>query len=273
MQEVNMTIADGRTHFYQYDESCALLVSGCKEVHFCHGGDEKAIVRKVIYHDHHNDRYVPSQYAVSRGKCGARPPKPKHGHRTEAGFVYVPKRLLESAEPLLCFGYTDARTLCRFYFEVKARPMPDDYVDDEEHEKWSRKADITALAKVAFSGEYSDLLNPPAIPSLDGYATEEWVEDQGYVDEEALADKVDRSELSDVATSGDYDDLINTPTIPVVPTDVSAFNNDAGYLTAHQPVDDELSSTSENPVQNKVIYTVLGDISTALEAILSGGGS
>jgi len=224
MQEVNMTIADGRTHFYQYDESCALLVSGCKEVHFCHGGDEKAIVRKVIYHDHHNDRYVPSQYAVSRGKCGARPPKPKHGHRTEAGFVYVPKRLLESAEPLLCFGYTDARTLCRFYFEVKARPMPDDYVgDDEEHEKWSRKADITALAKVAFSGEYND--------------------------------------------------LSNTPTIPVVPTNVSAFNNDAGYLTEHQPVDDEFSSTSEHPVQNKVIYAVLGDISTALEAILSGGGS
>lgn len=219
-----MTIADGRTHFYQYDESCALLVSGCKEVHFCHGGDEKAIVRKVIYHDHHNDRYVPSQYAVSRGKCGARPPKPKHGHRTEAGFVYVPKRLLESAEPLLCFGYTDARTLCRFYFEVKARPMPDDYVgDDEEHEKWSRKADITALAKVAFSGEYND--------------------------------------------------LSNTPTIPVVPTNVSAFNNDAGYLTEHQPVDDEFSSTSEHPVQNKVIYAVLGDISTALEAILSGGGS
>jgi hypothetical protein len=35
-----------------------------------------------------------------------------------------------------------------------------------------------------------------------------------------------------VAISGDYDDLINKPTIPTVPTDVSAFNNDAGYLTA-----------------------------------------
>lgn len=34
-----------------------------------------------------------------------------------------------------------------------------------------------------------------------------------------------------VATSGDYDDLSNKPTIPVVPTDVSAFNNDAGYIT------------------------------------------
>lgn len=32
--------------------------------------------------------------------------------------------------------------------------------------------------------------------------------------------------------SGNYNDLSNTPTIPVVPTDVSEFNNDAGYLTA-----------------------------------------
>lgn len=32
--------------------------------------------------------------------------------------------------------------------------------------------------------------------------------------------------------SGDYNDLSNKPTIPVVPTNVSAFNNDAGYLTS-----------------------------------------
>ena len=40
--------------------------------------------------------------------------------------------------------------------------------------------------------------------------------------------------LANVATSGDYNDLQNKPTIPVVPTDVSSFNNDAGYLTQHQ---------------------------------------
>lgn len=40
--------------------------------------------------------------------------------------------------------------------------------------------------------------------------------------------------LSTVATSGSYSDLSNKPTIPVVPTKVSAFINDAGYLTQHQ---------------------------------------
>lgn len=90
--------------------------------------------------------------------------------------------------------------------------------------------------------------------------------------------------LSTVATSGSYADLSDKPIIPTVPTDVSAFVNDAGYLTQHQSlaayvksselnavaksgsyndltdtpviplVDDSLSSESTNAVQNKVVY-------------------
>lgn len=40
--------------------------------------------------------------------------------------------------------------------------------------------------------------------------------------------------LAAVATSGSYADLSDKPIIPTVPTDVSAFVNDAGYLTQHQ---------------------------------------
>lgn len=50
-----------------------------------------------------------------------------------------------------------------------------------------------------FSGDYNDLINAPV--------------------------------LSSVATSGDYNDLSNLPETPVVPTNVSAFSNDAGYVT------------------------------------------
>lgn len=46
-----------------------------------------------------------------------------------------------------------------------------------------------------------------------------------------LSNKVDAADLAAVATSGDYTDLSNKPTIPTVPTNVSAFTNDAGYLT------------------------------------------
>ena len=39
------------------------------------------------------------------------------------------------------------------------------------------------------------------------------------------------SGLATVATSGSYTDLSNQPTIPTVPTNISAFNNDSGYIT------------------------------------------
>lgn len=40
-----------------------------------------------------------------------------------------------------------------------------------------------------------------------------------------------KEELADVATSGNYDDLTNKPTIPTIPSNVSYFTNDVGYLT------------------------------------------
>lgn len=43
---------------------------------------------------------------------------------------------------------------------------------------------------------------------------------------------LNRPNLSTVATSGSYNDLSDKPTIPVVPTNVSAFNNDSGYVTS-----------------------------------------
>ena len=125
------------------------------------------------------------------------------------------------------------------------------------------------LADVAKSGSYNDLTDKPTIPSLDGYATEAWVEGKNYLVSSDIAGKADSStvytktqvdtklegkadvndiptktsdltndsgfvssnNLADVATSGSYNDLSNKPTIPEVPTNVSAFVNDASYLT------------------------------------------
>lgn len=47
--------------------------------------------------------------------------------------------------------------------------------------------------------------------------------------------------LATVATSGSYEDLANKPAIPTVPTDVSAFANDADYQNATQ-VDNRIKS-------------------------------
>lgn len=40
---------------------------------------------------------------------------------------------------------------------------------------------VSGLATVATSGSYDDLTNKPAIPSLSGYATQSWVQSQGYL--------------------------------------------------------------------------------------------
>lgn len=49
-----------------------------------------------------------------------------------------------------------------------------------------------------------------------------------------------------VATSGSYNDLSNKPTIPTVPANVSAFNNDAGYLTSYTESDPVWESEKED---------------------------
>lgn len=81
---------------------------------------------------------------------------------------------------------------------------------------------ITTAPVTSVNGQTGDVV----IASADAYTKTET--------DELLSAKANSADLADVATSGDYDDLSNKPTIPVVPTNVSAFNNDAGYLTQHQ---------------------------------------
>ena len=124
------------------------------------------------------------------------------------------------------------------------------------------------LADVAKSGSYNDLTNKPVIPSLDGYATEAWVEGKHYLvanDVSTFVDastvytklqvdnklvlKADKSEiptktselnndsgfvsgndLAQVATSGSYNDLIDKPTIPAAPVQSDWNENDTTNL-------------------------------------------
>lgn len=72
----------------------------------------------------------------------------------------------------------------------------------------------------------------------------------------ALAPKANTADLAPVATSGDYADLTNKPTIPTVPTNVSAFTNDANYITASgAPVQSVNGQTGAVTVPNTT-YTI-----------------
>lgn len=98
------------------------------------------------------------------------------------------------------------------------------------------------------------------IPSLNGYATEQWVGQQGYLTEhqplktingETIVgngnieissgeetDPIWNAEKVNYYTKTEVNSSLETKAdkteIPIVPTNVSAFTNDAGYLTQHQ---------------------------------------
>jgi len=83
----------------------------------------------------------------------------------------------------------------------------------------SEKADSSALATVATSGDYDDLLNKPTIPSAQ--VNSDWNAVSG------VAEILNKPSLATVATSGDYDDLLNKPTIPAAQVN-SDWNANSG---------------------------------------------
>jgi len=73
-----------------------------------------------------------------------------------------------------------------------------------------------------------------------------------------------KDNLAPVAVSGSYTDLTDKPSIPTVPTAVSAFTNDAGYITEVQAAEvsklkkaivDELPDVGE--ADDNTIYLIL----------------
>lgn len=59
--------------------------------------------------------------------------------------------------------------------------------------------------------------------------------------------------LATVATSGSYADLSGKPTIPTVPTNVSAFTNDAGYITGYTETDPVYSASAASGISSSDI--------------------
>lgn len=142
----------------------------------------------------------------------------------------------------------------------------DQHVSASEKTAWNAKSDFSGSYNDLtnkpdlFSGSYNDLTDKPTIPSVTGLASETYVntkiadlvnsapttldtlgeiataieenEDVVTALNSAIGSKANASDLAAVATSGSYNDLTNKPTIPTVPTKVSAFTNDSGYLTA-----------------------------------------
>ena len=111
---------------------------------------------------------------------------------------------------------------------------------------------ISGLATVATSGSYNDLTNKPTIPEQITVDSEISSTSTNPVQNKIVYEVLSAvrenlltqiNNLSAVAKSGSYNDLTNKPTIPEQIT-----------------VDSEISSTSTNPVQNKIVYEVLSAV-------------
>lgn len=112
--------------------------------------------------------------------------------------------------------------------------------------------EASALATVATTGDYTDLSNKPTIPTVPTNVSD-FTNDAGYLTSFTEADPVFTASAaygitaSDITAwngksnfSGSYNDLTDKPTIPTVPTAVSSFTNDAGYITGSDLPNDEL---------------------------------
>ena len=120
-------------------------------------------------------------------------------------------------------------------------------------------SDVTCnlgLHAVATSGSYNDLSNKPTIPTVNNstITIKKNSSDTGdSFTTNAASGKTINLGLATVATSGSYNDLSDKPAIPTVPEDVSAFNNDAGYLTSYTETDPTVPSWAKQP--SKPTYT------------------
>ena len=91
-----------------------------------------------------------------------------------------------------------------------------------------------ALKTVATSGSYDDLSNKPTIPAAQ--VQSDWNEDN----QESKAFILNKPTIPTAQIQSDWDqadseavDFIkNKPTIPTIPTNVSSFTNDAGYVAS-----------------------------------------
>lgn len=117
----------------------------------------------------------------------------------------------------------------------------------------------TGVIKIETSN-YNELENKPSINGVEliGNKTLEEL-DIHSVSQEDIDNWNNKSEFS-----GDYEDLTNKPTIPVIPTDLSEFNNDVGYITS---VPDTCATKEYVNEQIGDIETILTTLTTVTEEV------
>ena len=116
--------------------------------------------------------------------------------------------------------------------------------------------------EAASGGDFSALTQRIASEENRAKAAEQAIEADVDALEIAMPLKANSADLATVATSGSYNDLTDKPIIPTVPTNVSAFTNDAGYLVAADIVGkaDKSDTYTKEEVDYKIDDIIGGEI-------------
>ena len=127
------------------------------------------------------------------------------------------------------------------------------YLTEETDPVFAAQSGQFALKEELFSQDYNDLNNKPDIPTK----VSDLNNDLGFITTYVETDPVYAAQSSQFALKEElfdknYNSLSNKPEIPEIPSGVSAFANDAGYLTEHQPLTDKADLNSVNYLITKL---------------------
>lgn len=170
-----------------------------------------------------------------------------------------------------------------------------------QHQSLTDYPKKTELANVATSGDYTDLINTPTIPSTEGLATETYVQNKiaeivnsapGTLDTlnelaqalgndpnfaatmaTELGKKANTANLATVATSGSYNDLSDTPTIPSVGNGTLTIQKNgtsAGTFTANATTDKTINIIVPTKVSELTDDVVSGKYLSLTGGTMSG---
>lgn len=97
---------------------------------------------------------------------------------------------------------------------------------------------------------------------LSNYYTKAESDAKYLTEHQDISGKANISDLATVATSGSYNDLSNKPTIPTVPANISAFTNDAGYITSYTETDPTVPAWAKEATKPTYDYSEITNTPT-----------
>lgn len=240
-------IVDGREYFYQWDLDRQITVedSSITEVHFCNRTDDCSLVVDVT-----------------------------------DGIANVPNIILTNSFDVRVFGYDGKATLHEKTFKVKPRTKPADYVYVETEARKFDELMAKAEEAVTYANEICEYVENNKLDFVDdgeGNVELKAINPEGgesadvdlsnyYTKEETdtrIEEAIEGIEIPDVPEV-DLSDYAKKSDIPTVPTNVSAFTNDAGYLTEHQSLE-EYAKKSDIPDTSAFISAIPAEYVTETE--------